>query len=234
MPRKITKETENVLELNSKGFSNSSIQNKLGISIAKIRNILTRYGVKSNKWEPIDESIIKHLLIGSYLGDGHFTKIENHRNSRLHLGHSPDQKDYFLWKCEKLKKVSLFTGFQERNNMLITRTKPHPIFTKFRKEGYNKGINLDLVSDINEESFSIWYLDDGSVTTDGFSIACYLLSEDEKQGLKDIIYKNLKLDVNITSETLYIPKKEVNRFIEIVEPFCPESMKYKLKPYNTR
>ena len=38
----------------------------------------------------------------------------------------------------------------------------------------------------------------------------------------------------MTADSLYIPKTEMSKLIEIVNSHCPTSMKYKLIPYNQR
>ena len=239
MPNLIKKETLEILENWEKGLTNLQIADKLNISVKKVVGALNRKGLNSNRYEIIDESEIIHLLIGSYLGDGHFSKFQKGQESKLTINHWIEQKDYLFWKYEKLKKVNLHNTIfsNSKSTIFTTKSKSHPIFSKFRTEGYEnlKGkLNLKLVENINSESFSIWYLDDGSVTNDGVNITCQSLCYDEKEILKNLIFRNIGLEVNITSNSLYIPKKEIEKFQNIVRPYCINSMLYKLVPYHQR
>lgn len=239
MPNLIKKETLEILDHWEKGLTNLQIANMLDVPVKKVICLLNRKGLKSNRYEIIDESKIIHLLIGSYLGDGHFSKFQKGQESKLAINHGADQKDYLNWKYEKLKEVNLHNTIFSNSSSTVftTKSKSHPIFSKFRTEGYDnlKGtLNLNLVKDLNSESFSIWYLDDGSVTNDGANITCMSLCYEEKEILKNLIFKNIGLEVNITSNSLYIPKKEVEKFQSIVRPYCINSMLYKLVPYHQR
>jgi len=243
-----TLEVKSIIENHALGLTNLQISKKLNIPVKKIMSTLNRHNLKSNRYEKLEDNSIKQLLIGSYLGDGHFSKTYTlSQESRLVLIHSVNQLEYLNWKIEKLKKVNLYNSISKReiitetgklSIMYTTKSKTHIIFSKFRKEGYidndKSYINFDLINEINEEGFSIWYLDDGSVTNDGANITCNRLSFDDKLKLKELIYKNLGLIVNVTADSLYIPKTEMSKLIEIVNSHCPTSMKYKLIPYNQR
>ena len=235
-----------IIKLWSKGLTNIQISNSLEIGIRSVISVLNRNQKLSNRYELIDESKIKQLLIGSYLGDGNFEKIDKHKESRLNLIHSDKYSDYLEWKADKLREVNLFNSINRYklvnksgyvSNLITTKSKTNPVFTEYRILGYDQClgyINLDLIRDISEEGFAIWYFDDGCVLNDGVAINCSSIPYEEKEEIKKIIYNNLKLVVNITPDTLYIPKNQMYRFLEIVTPFCVESMKYKLFPYHQR
>lgn len=237
MPNITKNETIEIVKSWELQLTNIQISNKLNIPIKKVISTLNRLGYKSHKYEKIDEKQLINLLIGSYLGDGHFTKVKDNQNSRLCFTHGLAQEEYFNWKCQKLKKLNLFNSVSKTNNILISKSKPHPIFTKYRKEGYDYilgKVNFKLIELLNAESFSIWYFDDGSVTNDGFNITCQSLNFEEKQTMKSLIYRNLNLEVNVTSNSLYIPKNEIDNFRNITSPYCLKSMVYKLIPYHQR
>ena len=238
-------EVKEILENWGLGLTNNQISEKMKINSLSIVSTLNRYNRASNRYELIDESKIHHLLIGSYLGDGHFSEKIRKGESNLVLSHSIQQIEYLNWKYNKLKEVSL-QGCIRRTDYLsklgksctlfTTKSKTHPVFSKFRKEGYLKDnrLNFKLIDGINEESFSIWFFDDGSVTNDGVSIACRSIRYDDKVQLQRLLFKNLQIKVNVTPNTLYIPKSEIEKFVKIVNPYCLESMKYKLYPYHQR
>lgn len=237
MPNITKNETIEIVQNWELELTNIQISNKLNIPVKKVTSTLNRLGYKSHRYEKIDESQLIHLLIGSYLGDGHFTKVENDQNSRLCFTHGIAQEEYFNWKCQRLKNLNLFNSIYKTHNILVSKSKPHPIFTKYRKEGYEMSlgkINFKLIESLNAESFSIWYFDDGSVTNDGVSITCQNLNFEEKEIMKSLISKNLDLQVNVTSNSLYVPKNEMEKFRNITSLYCLKSMVYKLIPYHQR
>jgi recombination protein RecA len=237
MPNKTKIEISKIIEKWELGLTNSQISQDLNFSVKEINSTLNRLGKSSNKYEIINESKIIDLLIGSYLGDGHFTKTENNQQSSLVICHGAAQEDYFNWKCQKLKNLNLFNSKRVKNNVLFSKSKVHPVFTKFRKEGYDQiteKLNFKLIEKLNVESFAIWYLDDGSVTNDGVNITCQSLTFEDKETLKNLIFRNIELEVNVTSDSLYIPKSQIEKFQNIVIPYCVKSMIYKLIPYNRR
>jgi hypothetical protein len=129
MPNLTTIEINKIIDFWKEGFTNSQISNLINLSEKKIMGTLNRYGYYSNRYEKIDESQLLHLCIGSYLGDGHFTKVENDQQSRLCIYQGIAQEEYFNWKCEKLKTLNLYTSVSLVNNVFRTRSKAHPFFT---------------------------------------------------------------------------------------------------------
>lgn len=232
--------------MSEQGFTNKEIIEETGYNLRQIVSVFCKKGVKSNKYKKIDIENIEQLLIGSYLGDGSFTKKEKGGHSRLSLSHSLDQEEYFMYKFNRLKALDLVSTFQkvpyitEKGKLHISiraRTVPHPIFSRFRVEGYDNPdsyISLNLIKNIEVEGLAIWYLDDGSVCNDGLAINCASIPFEEKVSIKNLLYEKFDICLNVTEDTLYICKSEVDKFVSLIINFVPDSLKYKTIPYKLR
>lgn len=204
--------------------------------------------MKNTKYVEVKHSgDFKQLLIGSYLGDGSFTKLGNGvKNSRLSIAHSINQKEYAIRKWKLLNSLDI-AGKLSINKVVDSRcklgyfeevrfkSKSHPIFTLYRNKGYNdtkKQLNVELIRDINELGLAIWFMDDGSRTNDSCEINCHKFSTEEKQLLSKLLYSIFQFYSTITENTIYIPKYYFPKFVDIVSPFILDSLKYKLEPYK--
>jgi LAGLIDADG DNA endonuclease family len=106
-------------------------------------------------------NITFQILLGSILGDGCCSKA--HGKYKFCEGHGWKQKDYVIWKQEKLSKFSPI--YMESSNPVIS-TPNHKIFAELREKIYEdksakNRIPLDIISRIDYLGLLIWYLDDG-------------------------------------------------------------------------
>lgn len=241
---------DDILEYHLKGLTNKQIEDVTNFSSRQITGFLNRKGLKANKYEIINVSDeFKQILIGSYLGDGCFTKIEDLGiNSRFSIAHSIKQKAYFKLKWDYFNEHKLAGKIAENRvfsdrykegyyDEIRFKSKTHPIFTEIREKGYSetkKKLNIELVKDINNLGLAIWYMDDGAVNLSSCNIACDKFTELEKYMLRDLISEKFKIELNVTASTLYVPQKQFSEFKELVKPFVIESMLYKLEPYNIK
>lgn len=188
------------------------------------------------------------LIIGSTFGDANIRQRE--KNCMFRVGHSPKQKKYVEWKFEILKEFStLGIKLWQRivNDRLVSTfnfdINTHYVFNFYRKLFYdqegNKIITRRVLEHLNPRSLAIWLCDDGSYCrTYGYIILCtnsYSLKEhniikkflEEKFGLSPTIgfrdnkyyYLRFKLD-------------DTKKLIEIVRPYIPNCMKYKIGEEN--
>lgn len=189
----------------------------------------------------------KQFLIGSYLGDGSFTKTGNGaKNSRLSMAHGLNQKEYAIRKWGLLNsigiagKLSINKIYGERYKLgyfeeIRFKSLSHPIFTYYRDKGYDdtkKLLHMDLVTDINPLGLAIWFMDDGNRTNDSCEIGCQKFSTNEKEMLSQLILDRFQIWTTCTANTIYVLKGELSKFREIVNPFMLDSLKYKLEPYR--
>lgn len=121
----------------------------------------------------------KSILVGTLLGDGYLNKLRKGGKGNSHLGiqHSIKQKEYLLWKrkfFEKFgadykerisKKHKIRNEFIKETKRCGFRTKSFPIFTRFRKLFYPKGIkviNKKILKMVDKLALAVWFIDDGS------------------------------------------------------------------------
>ena len=137
-------------------------------------------------------------------------------------------------------------------------TKVHPFCTRLRKlykpgkyGNSVKTINNSILSYLDEQGLAIWYMDDGGIVRNsykrsdgtkgplkfrGIKIAACSLSESEIEILTDYMQKRwgftFKVYYSKNSEKLYpvlaLFSSEARRFINLIKPFVPECMAYKI------
>tara|TARA_Y100000310_G_C20556448_1_gene750789 strand:- start:172 stop:1119 length:948 start_codon:yes stop_codon:yes gene_type:complete len=210
---------------------------------------------KVKKWnEDIQENPLKVLtqkehdiIIGTLLGDASIRKRE--RYSCLRFSHSIKQKAYFYWKVNKLidlpiseLRESYRTIGDKRNvHMLNFSTRTHPIFNYYRYLFYKskKTINKKLLENLNPRSLAIWICDDGSFDrTQGYIVLCTnSFSLKEHELMKKCFNKKFGLDPTIGFRDkkyyyLRFKQEDSKKLIEIVRPFIPRCMKYKIGEEN--
>jgi len=64
------------------------------------------------------------------------------------------------------------------------------------------------------------------------SISTHCFSKKENQLLQKILYRNFGMEVNLDwdgkGNRLYIPKRSLKRFVDLISPYIISSMEYKL------
>lgn len=139
---------------------------------------------------------------------------------------------------------------QTKVHPFCTRLRKLYKFNKINNR-FEKTINESILSYLNEFGLAIWYMDDGSIVRRkhnlingtksgyrfrGIKIATCSFSEEEIQMLLNLFKRkwnlNLKVYYSKKQEKLYpileIHGAEAKRFIEIIKPYVPECMKYKI------
>lgn len=247
--------TEQIIELWSRGLTNYEISNELSYSLKSIQSLLQKKGLKSNKYIQITESVeLQQLILGSILGDGHIGISTKNKSARLSIAHTTKQKEYIEFKYNIFKKYNL-APIKISNNFLRNKklnkvyeefrfkTLAHPLFLKYHTCFYNNNIkilNYDILKELDALGIAIWYMDDGFVTKDSFELSTLSFSETEVDFLRDLLYNKFNilttkvLERRCNKYSIYILKESKNDFINLIEPYIIDSMKYKLVPYNER
>ncbi|MBU3964144.1 hypothetical protein KJ562_00170 [Patescibacteria group bacterium] len=184
-------------------------------------------------------SIIQNnILIGLILGDGCLFKNIGDKNFRLQIEQSERHKRYVAWLYSEFKEWSLNPPKYVRQHCAWRfRTLAHPQITRFHEIFYKdrkKIIPPDIEGIFTSPlSLAVWFMDDGGVksnkTNPTISTHCFSLKENEV--LTKILKKNFGMKVSIhwdgKGNRLYIPRKEIKTFLDIVSPYILPSMKYK-------
>jgi len=198
---------------------------------------------------------LKSFFVGSLLGDGHIgEKNKNTGKAGYIESHSYKQKEYLEWKerllvknlnCETYIKdyVSTVKGKKYKTCYLVSKHSKY--FGKLRSIWYKnntKILPVDFVRrHFNAMSLAIWFLDDGHIafSKNGsplcMEIATYNFTLEEVKELCEIIYVNFGITVAprpIRNGKYFrirtYGKEKISSFIEIILPFIPKSMLYKV------
>jgi len=236
-------------------LTQEEIAEKYGVSRRSIGNYLKKYDMRPLKMYERNESQElsqeqHEFIIGTMLGDG-CLQIRSGFYCDAHLGirHGLSQLDYVNWKYDIMKdfvnheiKYSSDTLHGKVYDSCYFRTICHPIFTDYQRMFYDSGVKV-ITNEIAEEltplAIAVWYMDDG--TTDGkyakFCTNSY--TEPEQKRLQKVMLTKFGLTTvlwrcgyfkgsNQIVYNLVITKKSTQDFIDIVNPYIIESMKYKI------
>lgn len=183
----------------------------------------------------------RNLALAMCLGDGYINK--NH--PYLLIRHCEKQLEYLEWKRKLLKKYGFNCSeiHHVSNNgygAYEFRTKSHKSLISVRNCLYRNNIKTfsqKVLNRIDELGLSIWYMDDGSITTTKNKSVLTIstcISKEENQIIIDFIEKrfNVKFGQRKMKNhyALICGTKEARKFINIVSPYINEieCMQYKL------
>lgn len=184
----------------------------------------------------------KNLLVGLALGDGHITKD----GKSLRIQHSSKQKDYLQYK------IDLINSYLEEPKVTIhefdnsgysgVRTWYFNSFCKhirkwLYKDGYKK-IKKELLYRLTDREIAIWYMDDGSLyeSHKGTGYAELVIStycKTEEEALDIIEFMQCRYDARFTIKrnkgkfSIRCGKQAAKKFLNKIQPYIIESMKYK-------
>lgn len=174
----------------------------------------------------------KDFTLACVLGDGCINKriVNNTPQCRFLLKHSIKQKDYFLWKVEKLSKAlsksdrtcekrsvwSIEENSGRSNITALRFERNHPYLKdlySFIYQGGKKTFSKKVLNRLTLEGLAIWYMDDGNMynvkylTSRGTyryrMVRCTLntyLSEAENQVIVDYFKKKYDIEWLITKD----------------------------------
>ncbi len=187
------------------------------------------------------------LILGSLLGDASIRQRE--KNSCFRFSDSIKQKPYAEYKKSFLKdfKISEFREVKRKLNKNIIHavdfaTKTHAVFNYYRNLFYpnnKKIITKEILNQLNPRSLAFWICDDGSYCNSlGYIILCTNVYTLEEHKLMQEFFKE-KFGLNPTicfkdGKYYYLRflKKDTERLVEIIKPFMPTCMNYKIGEKN--
>ena len=187
------------------------------------------------------------LIIGSTLGDSNIR--QRNKNCMFRVGHSPKQKKYIEWKFEILKEFNSkgikLTQRVIKDRLVSTHNldiNTHYVFNFYRKLFYNNGIKVitrEILDYLTPRSLAIWLCDDGSYCKRlRYIILCTnSYSLEEHKVIKKYFEEVWELSPTIgfrDNEYYYLRFKveDTKKLVEIVKPFIPKSMGYKIGEKN--
>ena len=183
------------------------------------------------------------IMLGSYLGDGHISKVGTHRY-RMREAHTEAQKDYITWKASMFQttpwEVKPSKDSWSPNMLYRFQINTFVIPNEF-PDGKKGHIPQWVIDDIDYRAIAIWYMDDGSTARhcDYLSISTHSFDLDSVQRLSKKLM-DLGIQNNIRTfpgkgksleqyNVIYIPKAGADVLIPNIIPYMHESMMYKVR-----
>ena len=200
---------------------------------------------------PHNEDVIS-VLIGSILGDTHLERRERGIGTRVIFEQCNRNVEYIMWFHKffssrgycSLSKPKLITRIKKDNKIFFqyrvtsyTFTSLnwlHDMFYNITNDKYVKIIPQQLEKYLTPLALAIWFMDDGSKIGKTVTIATNCFQVSDLEFLCKLLKNKYKLEASIQKSglnkghILYIKKKSLNKFIEIVKPYILPSMLYKL------
>lgn len=190
-------------------------------------------------------NIQKEIIFGSLLGDMGCYKRKGYINWTLGVTHSIKQKEYFLWKFDKLKPLFNKYRTYNRNNtseisMDSITHKELSIFGENFYKDKKKVVPKNMEDLFTPLSLATWIMDDGTlniINSGGYEIASCSFTKDDNYYLIDILKSKFNILAKLREYTLNknskkyhlikLSMEESRKLSDIIKPFVVTSMQYK-------
>lgn len=235
----------------------------LNSSFSGVKRILHKYNIpRRNKCASLKlcpDQFNKEeyqIVLGSVLGDGHVSKAKPNGESQMYVAHGPKQKDYLIWKYEKLYrfigckiyplkhklkykeeiKEHITWNFLTRKSSLFSGIR-NLFYEKEKDENnkYQKIIPINLLYDkLDLLGLAVWYMDDGCYQRSGFSLCTESFTFKDNEKLLNLMKDKFNLEgkiKNAVSENNFIltfNKRNKNILRDIISSYVVPCMKYKI------
>lgn len=225
-------------------LTQTEIAAKVGASQPKISKLLRHWGiptlVKSDRLDLPEITSRQHdLLIGSLLGDGSMN-VTGQTTARFYEGHCPEQDPYTRWKAGILEPFTAhmfkstnvegdYTGLSFYTHGCKALRSYYDLFYPEGKRVFP--INLEDI--ITPFALAVWYMDDGSVNRGFYPRISFGLGEPSLSRAKRALHR-LGLKPTVYGEgagcsiEFRQKDKQNERFLEMVAPYVPDCMSYKI------
>jgi uracil-DNA glycosylase family 4 len=188
-------------------------------------------------------ALARDVVCGTVLGDGTL----NAKSAHLTFGHSERQGEYAAFKASLLRELSprsservvaAVAGGPPRYGAVHVRTLAHRALGVLRTDFYEdrkKRLSPWVADALNARMLAIWFMDDGytRIRPGGrqplAEIATNAFSDHDRQVLLHGL-KRLGLPAKASRRRLYFDVPTTRRLCELIAPFVPASMRYKLHP----
>lgn len=191
------------------------------------------------------------VLIGCLLGDGNISLSRNNKQAQFRFAHSEKQKEYCIWKTEKLKNIMYYEyvfnkkeQFDKRTQHIYTSyyslSKEIPqvksIFDRWyvyqntnKRVKWIKRICKEDLMKLDALGLAVWFQDDGYHEDSGYLIATMCFSDNDIQIIKEYFKEKWDIELKIRKNNeIYISKDYRDKFKKIIEPYIHSDCKYKL------
>ncbi|MFQ6052147.1 MAG: hypothetical protein ACE5K4_10700 [Candidatus Hydrothermarchaeota archaeon] len=212
---------------------------------------LTPQNYKTKTWgrrgipndDLLSDNKFREVMVGCMLGDGCIYIPKDYKNA--YYQEHADNIEYLKWKGKilsrwlkvKIYQYNIKSKFPRGTEKIFLQgflfTNASQSLTYLKKIWYpndKKGVPESELGYLNGLGLAIWLCDDGShynevvFHTDGFSL-------DDLDLLKEFFFKKFGIRVRLdkSSHLLKITKRYEKKFIELIKPFVPNVMHYKLE-----
>ena len=117
----------------------------------------------------------------------------------------------------------------------VTRT--HPVFTIWRRRFYKGGRKtapIEVSELLTPLAAAVWFLDGGSADHTGVTLQTHSFNEVEVRRLQTAMSEQFDVMATVRENKrrliLYVGKRELPKFAEIISPFVLSDFEYKLVP----
>ena len=173
------------------------------------------------------------IALASSIGDGHLQKMSDYNTFRIKFTHQKKQEDYLNFKKEMFSCCKPYfgtSGYTKRKDILNISTKTFIMIDDPKQS----------LKQMNEKAFAIWYMDDGSITSDGklcnTKIFCNNLTEEQckdcQYALETYGIKTIRVVVRNKYQELHFDTKNAERFLKLIAPYMHPDCFYK-NPFST-
>lgn len=213
--------------------------------------------------ETMDRKELTKYIVAFTYGDGYLDSDKSKRYSRFQANNLELNRDYVEWRANILSKLTEVTIKEvkdirkdyNRQKVLSTCTRQHPLYSKVRSRLYLNGrkvIDPHYLKLFDWETLAILYMDDGSLrcVKQNYkgkeyrnyypNIATCNLTYYDNLALKNIIKEKLNIEFNVNrhstnknGEQTYILVLQANsrdKFFDGIKPFILPSFEYKINP----
>ncbi len=223
---------------------------RVGVQLTGDHPVLTERGyVPVEELVPADRiatgqgmsALARDVVCGTVLGDGCLQA----KSASLTFSHSQRQSEYARFKAELLEEFA--PEFEERKvaaaiggrvyPVVHVRTLAHRALRMLRHDFYcpHKLVPSWLAEDLNPRMLAFWFMDDGYTRIrEGRrrplgEIATVSFSDADLQVLMKGLWR-LGLPAKAARKRLYFDVPTTERLSELIAPYVPPSMRYKLNP----
>jgi uracil-DNA glycosylase len=185
--------------------------------------------------------LARDVVCGSLLGDGSIRSA----SASFTFSHSSRQREYALFKAHLLRELAPATEEREVTavvggpvySVVLSRTRASRALRLVRADFYRpeKVVPDWIAQELNARMLAFWFMDDGYCRIRGggrrplAEIASVGFSDEDRQVLLSGLAR-LGLSAKATRGRIYFDVAATRRLSELIAPYIPPSMRYKLVP----
>ena len=193
-------------------------------------------------------SIQQEVLIGTILGDGRLESRSKSGSARLRVHHAESQRDFLFWKYQLFQNLvtrkpwqvtwigkqtsNTYSAWFFHTKTLSSLRELHQLFYPAGK----KVIPLNIGSLLTPRALAVWFMDDGCMTPSSAILNTQCFAKTEQEILINWFRNQLGIETRFNKDRLtyrlWMNRESAQELSDIISPYVPECMQYKLAPRN--